>query len=454
VLAELIRDLAVAKGSGKGFDDSRFSDRIAFTGPVLALESIRQAVTTRVLARLESTWDVYFGKLVKFKEEHGHSRIARDYSSDPQLGIWVQSQRNNYSKRILSANRIARLEAIDFEWDPLSFDWERNFSMLSSYRSEHGDCRVPQLYRPNPQLAIWVSVQRNNYSKGILSANRITRLEAIDFEWDPLSSDWERNFSMLASYKAEHGDCLVPYKYELNPQLGIWVRGQRNNYSKGILSTDRIARLNAIGFVWDALAAWWELSFSNLLSFKEKTGHCRVPARYEADPELGRWVSGQRQHYSKGKLPTERIERLESLGFEWDPSDADWEFNFSKLNLFKTQFGHCSVPRRYKAYSRLARWVEVQRRQYSTGKLSPERISKLKALGFEFKPNGNKWDLCFFKLTAFKSQYGHCRVPRQYEAEPQLGKWVSHQRGFFSRGNLPADHVAKLEALGFEWKLR
>jgi predicted helicase len=75
VLAELIRELAVAKGSGKGFADSRFSDRIAFTGPVLALESIRQAVTTKVLERLESSWDVNFGKLVKFKEEYGDCNV-------------------------------------------------------------------------------------------------------------------------------------------------------------------------------------------------------------------------------------------------------------------------------------------------------------------------------------------------------------------------------------------
>jgi superfamily II DNA or RNA helicase len=451
VLAELIRDMAAAKGSGKGFDDSRFSDRIAFTGPVLALESIRQAVTTKVLERLESSWDVNFGKIVKFKGEHGHSRIARDYSSDPQLGIWVQSQRNNYSKRILSANRIARLEAIDFEWDPLSSDWERNFTILSSYRSEHGDCRVPQLYKPNPQLAIWVSVQRNNYSKGILSANRITRLEAIDFDWDPLSSDWERNFTMLASYIAEHGDCLVPYKYELNPQLGIWVRGQRNNYSKGKLSADRIARLKAIGFVWDALAAWWELNFSKLLFFKDNTGNCRVPARYEADPELSGWVSDQRKLYSKGKLSSHRIERLESLGFEWDPLATNWDLNFAKLKRFKSQFGHCHVPRQYKADPQLARWVEIQRCLYSTGRLSHDRILKLEILGFEWDPIGTAWELQLSKLITFKSQNGHCRVPQQHEAFPKLGKWASHQRGFYSKGTLSAERIAKLEALGFEW---
>lgn len=320
VLAELIRDMAVAKGSGKGFDDSRFSDRITFTGPVLALESIRKAVTTKVLERLESSWDFFYGQLLKFK--------------------------------------------------------------------------------------------------------------------------------------SHHGDCCVPYRYEPNPQLGVWIRGQRNNYSKGKLSADRIARLNAIGFEWDSLAVWWELSFSKLLSFKANNGHCRIPARYEADPELSGWVSNQRKLYLKGKISADRVERLESVGFEWDPLNADWEFNFSKLALFKSQFGHCRVPRRYKADSQLARWVEVQRVLNSKGKLTPERESKLKFLGFEMDPVGIKWELSFSKLTDFKSQYGHCRVPQQYEPDPQLGKWVSHQRGFYSKGKLPIERIAKLEALGFEWKVR
>jgi superfamily II DNA or RNA helicase len=453
-LADAIKEGAQAKGSGKGFDDSRFSDRIAFTGPVLALESIRQAVTTKVLDRLESSWDVNFGKLVKFKKEHGHCRVVRGYTSDPRLGIWVQSQRNNYSKGILPANRITRLEAIGFEWDPISSEWNENFEILESYKSHHGDCRVPQGYKPDPRLGIWVQSQRNNYSKGILPADRFARLEAIGFSWDPVSSDWEENFEILESYKSEHGDCLVPYRYEPNPQLGVWVRGQRNNYSKGKLSADRIARLNAIGFEWDSLAVWWELSFSKLLSFMANNGHCRVPARYEADPELGRWVSDQRKLYLKGKISADRVERLESVGFEWDPLNADWEFNFSKLALFKSQFGHCRVPRRYKADSRLARWVEVQRVLHSKRKLTPERESKLKLLGFEMDPVGINWELSFSKLTDFKSQYGHCRVPQQYKPDPQLGKWVSHQRGFYSKGKLSQERIAKLENLGFEWKAR
>ena len=52
---------------------------------------------------------------------------------------------------------------------------------------------------------------------------------------------------------------------------------------------------------------------------------------------LGRWVHYQRVEYwifqQKGtaKITEERIARLNSIGFEWDPQKAQWEKMFAKL---------------------------------------------------------------------------------------------------------------------------
>ena len=50
-----------------------------------------------------------------------------------------------------------------------------------------------------------------------------------------------------------------------------------------------------------------------------------MPSRYAENPQLGRWVSYQRQQYNKfqqdpstSQMTQERIERLESIGFEWN----------------------------------------------------------------------------------------------------------------------------------------
>jgi len=318
VLAELIRDMAVAKGSGKGFDDSRFSDRIEFTDPVLALDSIRQAITTKVLERLESSWDLNFGKLVKFKEEHGHCRVPFHYKDNPQFGFWIRTQRSYYSQKRLHIKQIERLESLGFEWDPHATIWESNLIRLQIFKNQYGHCNVPYNLESDTQLARWVIIQRSLYNKKILTENRVARLEHLGFEWDPNSTRWELNFSKLKEFQNQYGHCRVPKSYKDDLQLAHWVNVQRSFYAKKRLPLERIKRLESLNFEWDPISANWEIGFSKLSSFKELNGHCKVPQNLEFENfSLGSWLSTQRRFYRIGKLSAERIARLEYLGVHW-----------------------------------------------------------------------------------------------------------------------------------------
>jgi hypothetical protein len=49
-------------------------------------------------------------------------------------------------------------------------------------------------------------------------------------------------------------------------------------------------------------------------------------------------------------LTTERIQRLESIGFTWSirPEPAKtWHKKFQELKIYKDTFGNCMVPQRY-----------------------------------------------------------------------------------------------------------
>ncbi len=62
----------------------------------------------------------------------------------------------------------------------------------------------------------------------------------------------------------------------------------------------------------------WEEMFQALVAFKKDKGHCRVPAKWSENPQLGTWVGTRRRDFRKGRLSEERVARLEALGFEWD----------------------------------------------------------------------------------------------------------------------------------------
>ena len=98
-----------------------------------------------------------------------------------------------------------------------------------------------------------------------------------------------------------------------------------------------------------------------------------MPFRYAENPKLGTWVSTQRRQYKKfqqdpstSSMTQERIERLQSIGFEWDPLSAEWGTKFNELVAYKdTHGGSCNVPRGdYAENPQLGTWVNKQRTQY------------------------------------------------------------------------------------------
>ena len=70
---------------------------------------------------------------------------------------------------------------------------------------------------------------------------------------------WETQFAALQAFKAREGHCNVPARYPEHPSLGTWLGTQRQSKKKNTLSPERIARLEALGVVWDARgAAGWD----------------------------------------------------------------------------------------------------------------------------------------------------------------------------------------------------
>jgi len=91
---------------------------------------------------------------------------------------------------------------------------------------------------------------------------------------------------------------------------------------------------------------------------------------------------------NKGKITPERIQRLEDIGFEWDPQRAKWVEMYAKLKEFHAEHGHCKVPKGYNRDTELANWVRNQRLEYTNklrnkkSRMTQERLDLLNELGF------------------------------------------------------------------------
>eukprot|EP00536_Pseudo-nitzschia_multiseries_P005258 jgi/Psemu1/190101/e_gw1.96.74.1 len=201
--------------------------------------------------RVACSWDDMYQRLVAYKNKYFTTRVPQSYKEDPKLGQWVKAQRSSCKIK----GRINRLDEIGFVWnanDEVRRNWDEMYERLVAYSSKYGSTRVPRVYEEDLQLGRWVSTQRRCCkSKERIDPERVRRLNAIGFVWHAEQSPeekWEMMYQRLVEYKEQHKTTCVPKKYEKDLKLSNWVRRQRF-YCK---QKNRIDRLDAIGFVWDA----------------------------------------------------------------------------------------------------------------------------------------------------------------------------------------------------------
>ena len=108
---------------------------------------------------------------------------------------------------------------------------------LQAYKNDHGTCNVPDEWPQNPALANWVShVRRGNVK---LSSNQRQQLVDIGFDFEGRKLIWDRQwhvmYGKLQVYRAQTGNCNVPFNYPPDQSLRDWVGTQRKQFKKGRL---------------------------------------------------------------------------------------------------------------------------------------------------------------------------------------------------------------------------
>lgn len=468
VLADLISHMGELKGRGKGFDDSRFADRVDIVGLSIGLNELRAAVTTRCFESLFSSWDTYFGKLCAFKERFGHCNVEALWEEDISLARWVTAQRTRRSKGALSEDQIARLDSIGFVWNwqehSADENWQRWFEKLAQFKLQFGHCNT-STYAGDPALARWVVAQRVQRKKGNLSSDQILKLSDLGLVWDfqaqKAQETWMNWFRQLEAYAREHGNPHVPRTYH-NSKLASWVWIQRQRrkgtskrgHKQDLMTEDQFKLLDNLGFAWDARDEKWSAQLEALKKFQAQYGHSNPNLVLGAQDKLAQWAQRQRQSYAEKTLEAEREAALKELGFDWEYQaiDHQWEQMYQMLSDFNKEHGHSEVPVIWNGSKSLAVWVGRQRQRRKEESITSDQIQRLDRLSFNWQiRERGRWEERFEDLRRFHAKYGHCNVPFGYKDIPKLGAFVNAMRTQKSKGKLAEDRIQKLESIGFKW---
>jgi len=202
-------------------------------------------------------------------------------------------------------------------------------------------------------------------------------------------TSWEERIRQLQAYRESCGDLLVPTRYKGFNNLGKFVHNMREQYKvfhrqdhpmKCGLTEVRIKQLEEMDFQWTTKRHVkqdddWGKRFDQLIAFKGKNGHCRVPHGYEMDPSFAEWVHRQRTTYqtamkeemTTGKMTSqtmkERFEKLKEIGFLFQVQSNRWMDHWEELQSYRGIHGDCLVPTHYADNPTLGRWVHTQRHQ-------------------------------------------------------------------------------------------
>ena len=297
-------------------------------------------------------------------------------------------------------------------------------------------------------------------------------LELFDRLNETLTTSWDIMFEVAWKYWEENGDLNVPKRYvtEEGYSLGPWLETQRrvrNGQDAGVLTPERIRKLDSLGMRWERLNDLsWEKHFAAAKRYREEHGDLAVRFDY-VTPDgiaLGNWITGLRSARKSGLrssfLTPERVAALDGLGMRWDVPDYLFERNYaSALNYYRTH-GDLDVPEKYVDENgvRLGVWLSAMRQRKRQGRLSysPEQIARLNALGMRWTNRHNaRWENGFEHAREYFRARHTLLVPPSYVSADgfKLGDWIANQREKYRAGTLGESQRDRLEEIGMPWEL-
>jgi predicted helicase len=272
---------------------------------------LEQAVQLRAVEVAADRFEYWIQSLINWTKIHGHPNVPQNHG---RLGQWLSHQRQEYSARLLSKDRIQQLEAIGIEWSPFDSIWDRQYALMLTYFEKHGHTRVPQ----REPLGKWASFQREQKRRDLLPADRETKLAKLGFVWEPFDNSWELRIAALKEYVIREKHARVPAKHkEGEIYLGPFVQKcrQERKAKRDRMTPIKIAELDALGFIWDQSEAEFADGIEAIASFRSREGSIQIPSKHiENGFRLGKWLSHRKYEFRIGTLDKKRALRLKRVG--------------------------------------------------------------------------------------------------------------------------------------------
>jgi hypothetical protein len=355
-------------------------------------------------SKRDTNWDTQYEALVKFADSYGHCNVRTGHNAEGG-----------------ERDREDRAHINLYAWLAL----QRRHRKAGKLRNDRED--KLQLLVDQGKL-IWAGNDSKNEDEDLVQPPPLT------------PPSWNNYLGALLAFVEDHGHANVPPSHAAfverrrSMDLGAWVKLQRTGKLTD-LQKEKLTILADEGlFHWTApvgdagdvpsvsqtvLEEKWNDQFDAVKAYGEKYGHFNITdlgtvlttssgARFD----MSLWVLCQRSRYMLRSLLPTRLKKLHEMiekgMFAWmSPEDAEtrakerdkkmkeddtlWNAWYNVLVWYGRHNGHCnlgaadtvSLPDESEA--ELGKWLDIQKRYLTKGKMQPDRAEKLRKLVDERK---------------------------------------------------------------------
>lgn len=347
----------------------------------------------------DDAWNETYLKLVDFRKNNPDHwpKFRNTTGEEHSLAIWMMKINKEYKEERLKQERYEKLLAIDYQFE------DRNwFEVYEKHRKIIDKLGHIPCQKENATVFQWVLKQQKKLESGKLSAEQIKLLNEININtFDATAEKWDDRFNYLKEYFEKYNRLPLvseDFGYKTKINYGSWASRQRMLYNNGELSDIQIQQLNSLGFVFDTESQkkdTWNEKFEILKLWLKEHDNIYPKNFYSKDETESmlvtfvqynrNWYFGKLKKY--GEFPADRKAKLDSIGFDWGEKTKTktqtltnkWEKKFEELKQQLNELG--SIPflingKNNPSYT----WLTGQRVAYRNGKLSDDKIQKLKEL--------------------------------------------------------------------------
>ena len=304
---------------------------------------------------------------------------------------------------------------------------------------------------------------------------------------------WHLRFGALQEYMRQWGGGEPNTDSEhAGIKIGKWLQAQKIAYRKGLLPSDRFELLDNLGLKWESDFDKEERWKRYLIACKEfLTIEGRLPTTGDEffieamdgiilNPQIGQpslqqriggealkigdWLTHQRRYYREGKMPQDRIRKMEEvLEIIWEPTKNKWDKNFAAYENYVENTG--MQPQRRTKHQGIAigNWISNNVRQNKYN-LTPEWIQRFDELGMIWKkekveipenpflPFFLLWDLKYkvYKDYVDKTGQQPSSVATRHKGH-RIGKWL-YKEIIPHKDKLSKEQIKQLEETGVNWE--